>query len=67
MKRPLQEEKFEANLFLVHISIKTKSDQTENLFRTLFTAFGKNEATIKLQVLYADYLTFQKNNAPESD
>lgn len=62
----LQEEKFEANLFLVHISIKTKSDQTENLFRTLFTAFGKNEATIKLQVLYADYLTFQKNNAPKA-
>ena len=62
----LQEDKFEANLYLVNISIKTKSDQTENLFQTLFTTFGKNEATIKLQVLYADYLTFQKNNAPKA-
>ena len=62
----LKEDKFEANLYLVNISIKTKNDQTENLFQTLFTTFGKNEATIKLQVLYADYLTFQKNNAPKA-
>ena len=62
----LQEDKFEASLYLVNISIKTKNDQTENLFQTLFTTFGKNEATIKLQVLYADYLTFQKNNAPKA-
>jgi tetratricopeptide (TPR) repeat protein len=62
-KTSLREEKFEANLYLAHIAVKTKSDQTENLFQSLFSTFGKNAATIKLQVLYADYLTFQKNEA----
>lgn len=62
-KTYLREEKFEANLYLAHIAVKTKSDQTENLFQSLFSTFGKNAATIKLQVLYADYLTFQKNEA----
>jgi len=46
--------------------MKTKSNQTEELFQRLFSTFGKNQATIKLQVLYADYLTFQKNNASKA-
>lgn len=65
-KTYLRDEKFEANLYLVNIAIKTKSNQTENLFETLFTAFGKNETTLRLQVLYADYLTFQKNEATKA-
>ena len=60
------EEKLEANLYLAKIAIKTKSNQTEGLFQRLFSTFGKNQATIKLQVLYADYLTFQKNNASKA-
>ena len=60
------EEKLEANLYLAKIAIKTKSNQTEELFQRLFSTFGKNQATIKLQVLYADYLTFQKNNASKA-
>ena len=62
----LGEENFEANLYLVNIAVKANSDQTENLFQTLFSTFGKNAATIKLQVLYADYLTFQKNEATKA-
>lgn len=60
------EEKLEANLYLAKIAIITKSNQTEELFQRLFSTFGKNQATIKLQVLYADYLTFQKNNASKA-
>lgn len=60
------EEKLEANLYLAKIAVKTKSNQTEELFQRLFSTFGKNQATIKLQVLYADYLTFQKNNASKA-
>jgi len=60
------EEKLEANLYLAKIAMKTKSNQTEELFQRLFSTFGKNQATIKLQVLYADYLTFQKNNASKA-
>ena len=60
-KTSLQEERFEASLYLVNITVKTKNPRTEELFQTLFNEFGYSPSTIKLQVSYADYLTFQKN------
>lgn len=57
----LKEEKIEANLYLAKIAVATKNPKTEKLFKDLFTQFGKNPQTIDLQVTYADFLTFQKN------
>ncbi|MFY9242292.1 MAG: tetratricopeptide repeat protein [Polaribacter sp.] len=57
----LQEEKIDANLYLIKISVVTKNPETETLFQKLFTQFGKGAQTIELQVEYADYLTFSKN------
>lgn len=57
----LKEEKVDANLYLAKISVVTKNPETENLFQNLFSQFGKNPQTIKLQVEYADFLTFTKN------
>ena len=50
-----------ANLYLAKIAVATKNPDTETIFENLFTKFGKNSATIKIQVAYADYLTFFKN------
>ncbi len=57
----LKEEKIEANLYLAKIAVATKNPKTEKLFKDLFTQFGKNPQTIDLQVTFADFLTFQKN------
>lgn len=54
-------EAINAHLFLARIAIETKNPETEKLFQNLFTEFGKNTATINLQVAYADFLTFSEN------
>jgi tetratricopeptide (TPR) repeat protein len=60
-KTTVKEEKIEAFLFLTKISAFSNISETEKLFQSLFNEFGKNKLTIKLQVAYADFLTFQQN------
>ena len=60
-KSILREEKIDANLYISKIAVATKNPDTENLFQNIFKLFGKNVSTIKIQVEYANYLTFQKN------
>lgn len=61
-KAVIKEEKIEANLYLAKIAIATKNSATEKIFESLFTEFGIDGFTIKLQVEYADFLTFSKND-----
>ena len=61
-KSVIKEEKIDANLYLSKIAVATENPQTDQLFQSLFSEFGKNVFTIKLQVEYADFLTFSKNN-----
>jgi tetratricopeptide (TPR) repeat protein len=61
-KSIIKEEKIDANLYLSKIAIATENPKTDELFQSLFSQFGKNQFTIKLQVEYADFLTFSKNN-----
>ena len=61
-KTTLIEDKISANLYLVKIAIATKNPETTTIFEKLFKEFGINPATINMQVAYADFLTFQKNN-----
>jgi tetratricopeptide (TPR) repeat protein len=56
------DEKINTNLYLAKIAVATKNPATEKLFESLFTKFGVTEFTLKLQVEYADFLTFSKNN-----
>ena len=56
------DEKINTNLHLAKIAVATKNPATEKLFESLFTEFGITEFTIKLQVEYADFLTFSKND-----
>lgn len=57
----LKEEKVDANLYLVKVLVATKAAETDTFFSNLFQQFGKNTLTIPLQVEFADYLTFSKN------
>ena len=63
----LKEEKIDANLYLSKIAVATKNPKTEQLFQSLFNEFGLNTATIKLQVEYADFLTFSKNEPQKAN
>ena len=57
----VKEEKIEVYLYLSKIAVETKNPKAENLFLKILEEFGKNTFTIKIQVEYADFLTFQKN------
>ncbi|QTE21292.1 tetratricopeptide repeat protein [Polaribacter cellanae] len=57
----IKEEKIDANLYLAKIAVATKNPETEALFQSLLKEFGKNTSTIKIQVAYADFLTFSAN------
>lgn len=62
----LSEEKIAANLYIAKIAVATNSADAEKLFKSLFNEFGKNTLTLKLQVAYADFLTFSKNKPNEA-
>ncbi|WP_254712372.1 tetratricopeptide repeat protein [Polaribacter sp. BM10] len=66
-KSSTKSETINAHLFLMKIAIETNNPETENLFKDLFLVFGKNSSTIKLQVAYADYLTFTKNEPQQAN
>jgi len=52
-----------AKLYLLEISLNTKvaNDNIETQFQNLFTEFGINAETINIQVAYAQFLAFNKN------
>lgn len=61
-KTVLIEEKIEANLYLAKILVANKDATVDAFFQNLFTKFGTSSKTIAIQVEYANYLTFSKNN-----
>ena len=65
-KALLKQEKINANLYISKIAVATKNPETEAIFQNLFNQFGKNSSTIELQVAFADFLTFQKDNPREA-
>ncbi len=57
------EEQLMAKLYLLQISIKTDAEisVTEQQFQQLFLDYGKNVNTIAVQLVYAEFLAFKKN------
>ena len=57
------EEKLIAKLYLLQISIETKAEisNVEMQFQQLFKDYGKNKNTLGIQLLYAEFLAFKKN------
>ncbi|WP_165731423.1 tetratricopeptide repeat protein [Polaribacter sp. 20A6] len=65
-QKTLQIEKIEASLYLTKIAVARDNPEVENMFLSLFNQYGKNSSTIKLQVEYADFLTFKKDQPNEA-
>lgn len=60
-------EKFDAISMNLLIAIKTKQTDVENQFSTTFEKYGINSNTFQIQMVYADYLTFEKNKPKEAE
>lgn len=60
-------EKLNATLFSLKIDIATAQPGIEEKFNTVFSTYGKNQTTLKLQIEYADYLTFQKKQPKRAE
>ena len=60
-KSPFIDQILTANLYSVKIAIATNQENIESLFEAIFTRYGKKSTTLKIQLEYADYLTFKKN------
>jgi tetratricopeptide (TPR) repeat protein len=56
-----------AHLYLTKIAIALKSTETEALFQNIFKTFGQNTSTLKIQVAYADFLTFSENKPNQAN
>lgn len=61
----LQEDKIDASWYIAKILVAINSSETEAYFKSIFSKYGKNLQSIPLQITYADYLTFSKND-PEN-
>lgn len=61
-----QDKILDAHLALLDIAVETATnkkeiDDVEQKYQELFTTYGKNYNTLSLQLSYADFLTFKKN------
>jgi len=61
-KTQAEDEKIEANLYLIKIAVATKNPKIQDIFNKIFLEFGINSFTINIQIANADFLTFQKND-----
>ena len=57
-------EVIDSKLYLLYVAIETTDDLNaiDLQFQTIFDEFGKSSNTIDIQIAYADFLTFKKNN-----
>ncbi|CAM1349772.1 MULTISPECIES: tetratricopeptide repeat protein [Tenacibaculum] len=55
-------DKFRAVYMNLQVDIVTKQPNIEEKFQQIFTKFGSNRNTLFIQLAYADFLTFTKNN-----
>ncbi len=60
-KSPFIDQILIANLYSVKIAIATNQENIDSLFEAIFMRYGKKSTTLKIQLEYAEYLTFKKN------
>jgi len=61
------DDKLTAELFLLKSAIKLNEEDIDSRFEKVFTKYGLNINTIALQITYADFLTFKKNNPEKAE
>ena len=54
------DEKINSELYLLRIAVATEDKEAEQKFEKVLKLYGVNTNTIRIQVEYADFLTFQK-------
>ena len=54
--------KLSAELYLLKIAVKKSDKNSDLLFQKVLKEYGFNKNTIDVQTVYADFLTFQKND-----
>ena len=59
-------DKFNAIQMNLQIAVKTNDPEVEQKFEAVFQEFGINKSTFSIQVTYADYVTFTKNQPEEA-
>jgi len=59
-------QKLNASLYLIKTAVLTQDLSVESLFQSVFTKYGKTNATLKIQIEYANYLTFYKRDSQKS-
>lgn len=59
-------DKFNAIFMNLKIAITTKQPDIEQQFQQIFTEYGINNNTFSIQIAYADFLTFQKNEPEQA-
>lgn len=65
-KTTYERDKFNAILMNLRIAVKTKDPEASQKFNEVFKTYGINRKTFSIQVTYADYLTFIKNQPQEA-
>ncbi|MFN0728639.1 tetratricopeptide repeat protein [Polaribacter gochangensis] len=65
-KSPFIDQILTANLYSVKIAIATNQENIDSLFDAIFTRYGKKSTTLKIQLEYAEYLTFKKNEPEQA-
>ena len=61
------EEKIDAELYLLRILVAFESESTDAEFNKVLKTYGVNANTIAIQIEYANYLTFQKNQPEKAE
>lgn len=56
------EEKLTAELYLLKIAVKTTDKNSASLFEKTLQEYGVNRNSLEIQLEFADYLTFKRNN-----
>jgi len=60
-KSPFIDQILTANLYAIKIAIATNQENIEPLFDAIFSRYEKKTSTLKIQLEYAEFLTFNKN------
>lgn len=63
---PIGDYKLIAANYMLQIGLAKKQADIETQFRNYFNEFGENSSTLQGQLLYAKYLTFQKDQAEKA-
>ena len=56
------DEKLTAELYLLKIAVKTTTKNSASLFEKTLQEYGVNRNSLEIQLEFADYLTFKRNN-----